>query len=96
MDNSGAKLTASEVWGLMRGLETFSQLIYYSQGYAQINTTYIKDWPRFRFRGLMLDTARHYIPVPDLKKVMVSSFDMIIFCINISWYPMGGLLYLLL
>jgi hexosaminidase len=32
------------------------------------DSTLIKDSPRFTYRGLMLDTARHFIPVPILKK----------------------------
>ncbi|XP_067929081.1 beta-hexosaminidase subunit beta-like isoform X1 [Watersipora subatra] len=65
-----AELSAQEPWGVIRGLETFSQLIYYSQGYPVINTTHIKDYPRFSFRGLMLDTARHYIPIRNLKRTL--------------------------
>lgn len=30
----------------------------------------ISDAPRFSWRGIMLDTARHYFPVADLKRVM--------------------------
>jgi len=32
------------------------------------DSTIIRDSPRFQYRGLMLDTARHYIPIPILKK----------------------------
>ena len=71
---SGAHLSAQEVWGIIRGLETFSQLIYYSNGYAVVNSTHIKDYPRFRFRGLMVDTARHYIPLKHLKRTLVCIF----------------------
>lgn len=71
VDNSGAVLIAPELWGVIRGLETFSQLIYYGDGHARINGTHIKDYPRFSFRGLMLDTARHYIPLKTIKRQMV-------------------------
>ena len=33
-----------------------------------VNKTNIMDKPRFHHRGVMLDTSRHYMPVPLLKK----------------------------
>ena len=33
----------------------------------------IVDSPRFRHRGVMLDTARHFLPVSIIKKNLVSS-----------------------
>ncbi|ESO82376.1 hypothetical protein LOTGIDRAFT_223285 [Lottia gigantea] len=66
--NNTATLTATEVWGFLRGLETFSQLVYDNQGELLINKTSITDVPRFPYRGSHLDTARHYIPIPVLKQ----------------------------
>ncbi|KAK3576074.1 hypothetical protein CHS0354_018345 [Potamilus streckersoni] len=60
-------LESSTVWGALRGLETFSQLLYIdSNNEFKINATTIVDSPRFQHRGLMLDTARHYLAVDTI------------------------------
>uniref|UniRef100_A0A673UCQ2 Beta-hexosaminidase n=1 Tax=Suricata suricatta TaxID=37032 RepID=A0A673UCQ2_SURSU len=60
-------LRAETVWGALRGLETFSQLIWRSpEGTYFINETKIEDFPRFPHRGLLLDTSRHYLPLTSI------------------------------
>eukprot|EP00108_Taenia_solium_P001877 TsM_000709000 transcript=TsM_000709000 gene=TsM_000709000 len=60
---SGIKILAEEVWGAIRGLETLSQLLWCSPSGSKIfiNQTFIRDYPSFPYRGLHLDTSRHYI-----------------------------------
>ncbi|KYO25278.1 beta-hexosaminidase subunit alpha isoform X1 [Alligator mississippiensis] len=64
-------LTADSVWGALRGLETFSQLVGRAEdGTYYVNKTDIVDFPRFRYRGLLLDTSRHYLPVGTILETL--------------------------
>ncbi|XP_077923315.1 beta-hexosaminidase subunit beta [Halichoerus grypus] len=66
-----AFLKANRVWGVLRGLETFSQLIYQdSYGTFTINESNIIDSPRFPHRGILIDTARHFLPVKSILKTL--------------------------
>ncbi|XP_028287002.1 beta-hexosaminidase subunit alpha isoform X3 [Parambassis ranga] len=66
-----ASLKAETVWGALRGLETFSQLVYQDDsGSYFVNKTEIEDFPRFQFRGILLDTSRHYLPVQAILKTL--------------------------
>lgn len=67
------QLQANSIWGILRGLETFSQLVWvHPSGEVVINETRIEDAPRFAHRGLLIDTARHYLPVNVLYQVLES------------------------
>ncbi|XP_073328607.1 beta-hexosaminidase subunit alpha isoform X2 [Pagrus major] len=66
-----ASLNAETVWGAVRGLETFSQLVYQDDfGSYFVNKTEIEDVPRFQFRGILLDTSRHFLPVQAILKTL--------------------------
>ncbi|MGA7931074.1 MAG: family 20 glycosylhydrolase [Candidatus Sulfotelmatobacter sp.] len=66
--DSGAKLTAQTTLGVMRGLQTFLQLLQITPtGFAAPAVT-IKDQPRFPWRGLLIDVSRHFIPIEVLKR----------------------------
>ncbi len=65
---AGAKLTAPTPLGTMHGLQTFLQLVNVSpEGFAAPAVT-IQDKPRFPWRGLMIDSARHFTPLDVLKR----------------------------
>ncbi|XP_045452690.1 beta-hexosaminidase subunit alpha-like [Melitaea cinxia] len=65
-------LHSRSLWGVMRGLETFAQLFYLSddRNEIRINTTQIYDFPRYKHRGLLLDTSRHFISVTNILKTL--------------------------
>jgi hexosaminidase len=66
--DSGAKLTAPTTLGILRGLQTFLQLVQITpSGFAAPAVT-IKDQPRFPWRGLLIDVSRHFIPLDVLKR----------------------------
>ncbi|XP_042608944.1 beta-hexosaminidase subunit alpha isoform X1 [Cyprinus carpio] len=66
-----AVLRSVSVWGALRGLESLSQLVYQDDyGTYFINKTEIVDFPRFAFRGLLLDTSRHYLPLYAILKTL--------------------------
>lgn len=66
-----ATLEAATAFGAMRGLETFSQVLMRGrdQGFVA-DVQRVEDKPRYGFRGLMVDTARHFLPVPMLLAVL--------------------------
>jgi len=65
---TGAKLNAANPTGVLRGLQTFLQLVEVSpDGFAAPAVT-IQDQPRFAWRGLMIDVSRHFIPLDVLKR----------------------------
>ncbi|GAC1674518.1 MAG: hypothetical protein PVS2B2_08740 [Candidatus Acidiferrum sp.] len=65
---TGAKLAAATPLGTLHGLQTFLQLADVSpEGFSAPAVT-IQDKPRFGWRGLMIDTSRHFIPMDVIKR----------------------------
>ena len=65
---TGAKLTAPTTLGALHGLQTFLQMVEASaNGFAAPAVT-ILDKPRFPWRGLMIDSARHFIPLEVIRR----------------------------
>jgi hexosaminidase len=63
-----ALLKAPTVVGALRGLETVLQLLNSDQRGFYLPSVKIDDQPRFPWRGLMIDVARHFHPMEVLKR----------------------------
>jgi len=76
VSDRGVVVRAAEPAGLFYGLETIYQLLPAEIEGSSLspNTTWslpgveIKDKPRFPWRGMHLDVARHYVPLDFIKK----------------------------
>jgi len=67
-----ATIEAATVYGAMRALESFSQLVYYNSSVSMytIHDSVIKDEPRFNHRGVMIDTSRHFLPLITIMQMV--------------------------
>lgn len=68
--SGGIELDAETQWGVMRGLETVLQLLERGNDDFRLAHCEIEDAPRFPWRGLMLDLARHWIPVDAVLRTL--------------------------
>ncbi len=59
-------LSANKAAGIFNGLQTLKQLFPIEKADA-IAGCNIKDYPRFKWRGLMLDVSRHFFTVNEVK-----------------------------
>ncbi|CAF2749937.1 unnamed protein product [Rotaria sp. Silwood2] len=69
---TGSYLYALSLTGIIRGLSTFIQLI---ERNTSSDTFYIPlvniiDRPRFKWRGLLLDVSRHWMPVTVIERTL--------------------------
>ena len=73
VDASGMRIVARSEAGLYYGAMTAVQLL--STGVvrgssAQLSGIHIEDFPRFKWRGLMLDPVRHFLPVSAVETII--------------------------
>ena len=67
---SGARLTAPQSVGLLRGMETFLQLVEIGPAGFAAPAVMIEDRPRFPWRGLSFDPGRRFMPVDTVKRTL--------------------------
>ncbi|KAJ4494534.1 glycoside hydrolase superfamily [Lentinula edodes] len=73
LDGSAGVVSANTTLGLLRGLSTFEQLWYTYDGTIYTNyapLTIVNDSPAYAYRGFMLDTARNFFSVSDIKRTL--------------------------
>ncbi|MRX40430.1 family 20 glycosylhydrolase [Flavobacterium sp. LC2016-23] len=70
LDISQNKITlnATSDLGALHGLETLLQLLQNNSASFYFPASQISDFPRFTWRGLMIDAARHFQPVDVIKR----------------------------
>jgi len=66
--SDGIALQAATDIGALRGLETFLQLLTLDENGVTVPEIAIYDEPRFPWRGLMIDSSRHFMPVGMVKR----------------------------
>ena len=73
---NGSGLLKAVTWvGALRGLETFVQLVDYTpQGSVVLKQLpiSIRDQPRWHYRGLKVDTSRHFLRIAELRKIILA------------------------
>jgi hexosaminidase len=73
VDAHGIRIAASSRSGFVYGAMTLAQLLSPDQAFGKPVTVAgvtITDAPRFAWRGLMVDAARHFQPLPSLYKIV--------------------------
>jgi hexosaminidase len=73
------QLSANRPAGLFYGVQTLRQLLpTYASGTVSLPAVSIRDIPRFAWRGAMLDVARHFFGVEEVKRYLdlISHYKM--------------------
>jgi hexosaminidase len=65
-DAASVVVTGADAAGLFYGVQTLGQLISAGNDGFVIPAVQIDDAPRFAYRGVMLDVARHFLPVETI------------------------------
>lgn len=68
ISNNAIKLSATNSIGVNRGIETLLQLIGEQKKSVKLPLVAINDCPRFKWRGFLMDTSRHFFSVATIKR----------------------------
>lgn len=72
----GVTLTAGGPDGVLHGLATLTQLIVRDENGPKIGFATIADHPRFVWRGIMIDTSRHFVTVETIRR-QIDAMEML-------------------
>ncbi|KGT94528.1 beta-N-acetylhexosaminidase [Erwinia typographi] len=68
VSSAGVQLDAATRFGAMRGMETLLQLVQNGRQNSGIPYVSIHDSPRFPWRGILIDSARHFMPLETIRR----------------------------
>lgn len=67
----GITLAAADAAGAFYGAQTLLQAVVKdSAGKPALPAMSVEDAPRFKWRGLMIDPCRHFVSVPEMKRII--------------------------
>ena len=92
-------LNATSYFGLRHGLETLSQLWEFddvNRRFLILEQFNIEDRPEFKHRGVMLDSARNFIPLDVIRRVIDGMSFNKVYSIPIGYYLLTYLFYSML
>lgn len=72
----GIRITGRDAAGLYYGTRTLLQLLHRTDEGWSVPRVLIEDAPRFAYRGVMLDVARHFFDVDDVKAFIDRAADL--------------------
>jgi hexosaminidase len=68
ISSTDVRLTAANPIGVIRGLQTFLQLVRITPSSFSVPAVVIDDRPRFPWRGLLIDSGHRFIPASAVKR----------------------------
>ncbi|MFC3032692.1 family 20 glycosylhydrolase [Pseudoalteromonas fenneropenaei] len=63
-------LKSANQYGMLRGLASLSQLYFQQQHSGFVAEQQLVDKPHYRWRGLLFDSVRHFLPLADVKRTL--------------------------
>ena len=68
ISTTDVQLTAPNPLGVLRGLQTFLQLVRITPNNFSVPVVTIDDKSRFPWRGLLIDSGHRFVPIPVIKR----------------------------